>query len=582
MCSVDRQDGVPPGHIHHIPLPRLLAKRRDSQPRSYISSKLADGLLHPTYISNLSHLFTPAYAPTLTPEAALYDLPSHMYPVHHLDGLMERFTTHMEERAAIAARPASRASEPQGPIIDRSDHLALFIYSYEIKEVGSAARRFADKQGATFLELLEAYAQKLYHISEHRLPAPPGVLERVASSPVTGNAFLHGPAAIDRQWCFDDTEAEYLDQLRSFIRSIRADTSYERQLYRDMNTLMRDNAGTPLDILPLPHTFQPLIYLVQKALEALPAIPSTVYRGIALRVDPQHYPPGACISWPAFSSTSAAVQVAKDFINQSNSTGVLFILHLTTTRSIMEFSAFAHEQELLLPPHTCLRVVGRASAGVKQLLQVKDGVDIIELKELVGDEREAERLLEIAHIRQDAHEEAVARACLEEAYQLYPHTAPGQYAKSRLVIKYGCCHLLRAPFRAEHSLSFVHAALRIDPDHLPSRYSQAMYFYTQADRTNCEIMLSRILQINPLHTRALDLMGQVLIQSSRTAEARAYFDQLADMNLFPLAPTWPGYVRLSRARGYGVRAARLATLAPVIILLVGLGLGFLVGWLVFR
>ena len=81
------------------------------------------------------------------------------------------------------------------------------------------------------------------------------------------------------------------------------------------------------------------------------------------------------------SSTSSSVEVAKTFLGSAD-VGAMFVIHACHAKDIKSLSSIAEEDELLLPPNACLRVLGAAGPGVRRLLGVGDGVQIFEMKQL--------------------------------------------------------------------------------------------------------------------------------------------------------------------------------------------------------
>lgn len=87
----------------------------------------------------------------------------------------------------------------------------------------------------------------------------------------------------------------------------------------------------------------------------------TVYRGIKIDVS-KEYPVGKIFPWPAFSSSSTAINVIKDFLGETGPR-TLFVIKCNTGKDIHQYSEIAGEYEILLLANTFFKVVGNIEQG---------------------------------------------------------------------------------------------------------------------------------------------------------------------------------------------------------------------------
>ena len=124
------------------------------------------------------------------------------------------------------------------------------------------------------------------------------------------------------------------------------------------------------------------IWLLLHALKLLPAAKNgTVYRGMRVAADSlgDEYDDGEEFSWCAFSSTATTMSVMNEFVGDKGPR-TMFNLELAQPlgRDLREFSLFPSENEILLPPNTQFKVVGRFSAG--------NGLTILQCKQVGADD----------------------------------------------------------------------------------------------------------------------------------------------------------------------------------------------------
>ena len=98
------------------------------------------------------------------------------------------------------------------------------------------------------------------------------------------------------------------------------------QIYSAMNTALRTGDHKAIAF------WRPLIWSVDVALQALPPHKGKLYRGLDCTLRGDEYVAGGCIGWPAFSSSSQSLAVAKDF--SLGDSGTLFFLLSRSARCL--------------------------------------------------------------------------------------------------------------------------------------------------------------------------------------------------------------------------------------------------------
>jgi len=151
----------------------------------------------------------------------------------------------------------------------------------------------------------------------------------------------------------------------------------DRSPYRVLNRLLAERNSQDLD------NWKPFIHFLIKGLNKLPNIETKVYRGINKRVssDPMNqYKIGSQIVWVAFSSTSKSKDQISNFSDKDQ--GTWMILSITEGKNISFFSMFPSEEEILLLPNSYFRVEYILTDNMKELINVKPHLDVIELKQI--------------------------------------------------------------------------------------------------------------------------------------------------------------------------------------------------------
>ena len=117
-----------------------------------------------------------------------------------------------------------------------------------------------------------------------------------------------------------------------------------------------------------------------------------VYRAIDFKPPSSWFPVGSMVTWNQPSSTSKSAKVVREFLRQDSAlgpvSGTIYTIGSRTGRLIAEYSVFPTEEEVLMSCGSQFRVVGKASFGVKKLLEEAmecdlTDVDIVALEEVV-------------------------------------------------------------------------------------------------------------------------------------------------------------------------------------------------------
>ena len=151
-----------------------------------------------------------------------------------------------------------------------------------------------------------------------------------------------------------------------------------------MNQAMRGEPDSPeLGI------WRPVIYHIENALSKLKVGPlPQLYRGMPHAVT--GYDEGTFVLWDAFSSSTSDANIVKQFTDEVNCSGTIFILKPLAEshgRCINFLSEFKEESEVLFRPNTWFRVQQKLGQGPKQLLAHHlgislEGIDVYELEEM--------------------------------------------------------------------------------------------------------------------------------------------------------------------------------------------------------
>lgn len=131
--------------------------------------------------------------------------------------------------------------------------------------------------------------------------------------------------------------------------------SYCEQVYKPLNEALR--AQDRAAVMP----WRDFIWLLMHALRKVPPIERNVmvYRGMPISLSELgfNYAKGEVFHLPAFTSTSSHIEVMQSFMDTKRSR-VMLHLRLTedVARGIADFSIYATEKEVLLPPNMLFKV----------------------------------------------------------------------------------------------------------------------------------------------------------------------------------------------------------------------------------
>ena len=219
------------------------------------------------------------------------------------------------------------------------------------------------------------------------------------------------PADIQRMLAHHSPEPEgplpEEDQLALFVYCYEltdsAGRSLPRQIYGELHEAMRKPAAPGFRV------WMPFMYYLQRALEGLPSFVGTAYRVVNVGFPPAAYQPGSFITWPSFSSCSAALPQAGVATRRAFDAAAagpppgprtVFLIRSVSARSVAPFSDFEAEAEVVFLPHSVFRVLDRVRSGV--LRAMAGATDVISLEEV------PERKADVLHRMEGAKPRAQA------------------------------------------------------------------------------------------------------------------------------------------------------------------------------
>ena len=121
----------------------------------------------------------------------------------------------------------------------------------------------------------------------------------------------------------------------------------ETSFYKILNQALR--AKNPQALEP----WFMFLKLFISALEKLPSLPITVWRGITGNFYGSHFVKGQMCTWSSITSCLSDVKIAGIYVGAG---GILFCIHAINGKDITKYSEFQGENEIILMPGTCLRV----------------------------------------------------------------------------------------------------------------------------------------------------------------------------------------------------------------------------------
>ena len=113
-------------------------------------------------------------------------------------------------------------------------------------------------------------------------------------------------------------------------------------LFVILNNVLRERNGAKMIKL------KPFLYYLMSGLSKLDGVDTTVYRGIpstSLSLVQEKYKRGSEIHWSGFTSTTSSLITAQKFAMRN---GIIFRIKITSGRSIVPYSSFPDEEEILL------------------------------------------------------------------------------------------------------------------------------------------------------------------------------------------------------------------------------------------
>ena len=117
--------------------------------------------------------------------------------------------------------------------------------------------------------------------------------------------------------------------------------------YKTLNSVLRVQNSQALE------PWFMFLKLFISALEKLPSLPITMWRGITDNIRGSDFVEGQMCTWSSINSCSSDVKVAGFYVGPG---GTLFCIHALNGKDITKFSANQDENEVILMPGTCLRV----------------------------------------------------------------------------------------------------------------------------------------------------------------------------------------------------------------------------------
>lgn len=168
--------------------------------------------------------------------------------------------------------------------------------------------------------------------------------------------------------CIDPKDGLTSDQSASIMLYTMEWKPHEQSFYFQLNSVLREVDREKLN------PWFPYLRLVIDALQKLPSIEHTVYRGVKLDLTNQ-YRRGETIIWWGFSSCTSSIEILnKESFLGKNGTRTLFSIQSYSGKYIRRHSYYNKEEEILLLPATQFQVIGCLDQG--------NGLQIVQLKEI--------------------------------------------------------------------------------------------------------------------------------------------------------------------------------------------------------
>jgi len=138
-------------------------------------------------------------------------------------------------------------------------------------------------------------------------------------------------------------------------------------IYQDLNKCLRDENRTKVK------KYFKYLRLLFEAMDHLPKENKTLWRGISVDLfGSSDYDVGKTVTWWSVTSTTADINVAKNFTKGCGGKCTLFIVESKTSTDISQMSFFGSEKESLMAPGTQLKVLSKVQNGNVAEIRLKE------------------------------------------------------------------------------------------------------------------------------------------------------------------------------------------------------------------
>jgi len=138
-------------------------------------------------------------------------------------------------------------------------------------------------------------------------------------------------------------------------------------IYADLNKCLRDQNRTKI------RKYFKYLRLLFEAMDHLPKENRTLWRGISVDLfDSADYDAGKTVTWWSVTSTTADINVAKNFTKGCGGKCTLFTVDSKTSTDISQMSFFGNEKESLMAPGTQLQVLSKKRNGNVAEIKLKE------------------------------------------------------------------------------------------------------------------------------------------------------------------------------------------------------------------
>merc|ERR1712100_437884 len=144
-------------------------------------------------------------------------------------------------------------------------------------------------------------------------------------------------------------------------------------IHGDLNKCLRDENRSKVK------KYFKYLRLLFEAMDHLPKEKKTLWRGISVDLaSSPDYEAGKTVTWWSVTSTTADMNVAKNFTKGCGGKCTLFTIDTKTSTDIAPLSMFANEKESLLAPGTQLEVISKKQNGNVAEIHLKEPVRVID------------------------------------------------------------------------------------------------------------------------------------------------------------------------------------------------------------